>query len=88
MICLEMVGYACNEPGCQHYPFPLRFFGYPEKGNFIGIVGNLKSGNFTKALFDEFQNNHELPSRTSNVAAIFKDELILQKDYFNGRNRK
>jgi len=24
MICLEMVGYACYEPGCQHYPFPLQ----------------------------------------------------------------
>ena len=23
MICLEMVGYACYEPGCQKYPFPL-----------------------------------------------------------------
>jgi hypothetical protein len=23
MICLEMVGYTCNEPGCQSYPFPL-----------------------------------------------------------------
>jgi Zn-dependent M28 family amino/carboxypeptidase len=61
MICLEMVGYACYEPGCQHYPFPLGFFGYPKEGNYIGIVGNFKSGGFTKALFKEFQNNPELP---------------------------
>jgi hypothetical protein len=61
MICLEMVGYACHEPGCQHYPFPLGFFGYPKEGNYIGIVGNFKSGGFTKALFKAFQNNPELP---------------------------
>ena len=61
MICLEMVGYACYEPGCQHYPFPLGFFGYPEEGNYIGIVGNFKSGGFTKALFKAFQKNPELP---------------------------
>ena len=61
MICLEMVGYTCHEPGCQRYPFPLKFLGYPEKGNFIGIVGNLKSRDFTKAMVTEFQNNHELP---------------------------
>ncbi len=61
MICLEMVGYACYEPGCQRYPFPLGFFGYPKEGNFIGIVGNFKSGEFTQALFNAFQNNPELP---------------------------
>ena len=61
MICLEMVGYACYEPGCQDYPFPLGFFGYPKEGNYIGIVGNFKSGDFTKALFKAFQKNPELP---------------------------
>ncbi len=40
MICLEMVGYTCHDPGCQLYPFPLMFLGYPEQGDFIGIVGN------------------------------------------------
>jgi hypothetical protein len=61
MICLEMVGYACYEPGCQKYPFPLGFFNYPEAGNFIGIVGNFKSGEFIRALITEFQKNTELP---------------------------
>jgi hypothetical protein len=61
MICLEMVGYACYEPGCQNYPFPLGFFGYPKAGNFIGVVGNFKSSGFSKALITEFQKNIELP---------------------------
>jgi hypothetical protein len=61
MICLEMVGYTCSAKGCQHYPFPIMFFGYPKVGNFIGIVGNFKSARFTKALYEEFQKNRDLP---------------------------
>ena len=61
MICLEMVGYACREPGCQSYPFPLMFFGYPEEGNYIGIVGNFSSRVFTNSLFKTFRQNSNLP---------------------------
>jgi Zn-dependent M28 family amino/carboxypeptidase len=61
MICLEMVGYACREPGCQSYPFPLMFFGYPEEGNYIGIVGNFSSRTFTNSLFKAFRKNSNLP---------------------------
>ena len=62
MICLEMVGYTCYAPGCQKYPFPLRFFGYPKEGNFIGLVGNYKSREFTAAMLNAFQKNRELPA--------------------------
>ena len=61
MICLEMVGYACHEPGCQSYPFPLMFMDYPKEGNFIGIVSNFKSRGFAKNLVAQFQNNEDLP---------------------------
>jgi uncharacterized membrane-anchored protein YhcB (DUF1043 family) len=61
MICLEMVGYACREPGCQSYPFPLMFFGYPEQGDYIGIVGNFSSRTFTNSLFKAFRQNSNLP---------------------------
>lgn len=61
MICLEMVGYSCHYPGCQHYPLPLKFSGYPKEGNFIGIVGNFSSRGFTRSLFRSFQKNPELP---------------------------
>jgi len=44
MLSLEMIGYARAEMS-QHYPFPLMrtLGGYPRQGNFIGIVGNLRS---------------------------------------------
>jgi hypothetical protein len=67
MICLEMVGYACHDPGCQQYPFPLMFLGYPKKGNFIGIVGNRKSAKFAAELFAKFQKNPGLPVVKLNV---------------------
>lgn len=61
MICLEMVGYTCHQPGCQSYPFPLMFFGYPKEGNYIGIVGNFDSMAFTRSLFKAFRKNPNLP---------------------------
>jgi Zn-dependent M28 family amino/carboxypeptidase len=61
MICLEMVGYTCSEPGCQRYPFPLQFLGYPRTGDFIGIVGNMNSAAFTRSLRRSFQGNPNLP---------------------------
>jgi Zn-dependent M28 family amino/carboxypeptidase len=35
--------------------------GYPETGNFIGIVGNFKSRGFAKNLLAQFQKNENLP---------------------------
>jgi len=55
MICLEMVGYTCPKPGCQDYPFPLMFFGYPETGTFITIVGNWRSQPLTNSLAFAFR---------------------------------
>ena len=61
MLCLEMVGYTCYQKGCQDYPFPLMFMNYPKEGNFIGIVGNLKSTGLTSSLYRAFQKNRDLP---------------------------
>jgi Zn-dependent M28 family amino/carboxypeptidase len=61
MICLEMVGYSCHEPGCQDYPTPLKYLNYPETGEFISIVGNLGSGSLTRGLYRAFQKNPDLP---------------------------
>ena len=42
MISLEMLGYRDATPGSQKYPFPLQFF-YPNRGDFIALIGNLKT---------------------------------------------
>lgn len=62
MICLEMVGYYCEEPGCQNYPFPLMFMGYPKTGDFIGIVGNFASRRLTQSVKEAFRQNPNLPA--------------------------
>ena len=42
MISLEMVGYTDARPGSQQFPVGLGRF-YPDRGDFIGVVGNWKS---------------------------------------------
>jgi Zn-dependent M28 family amino/carboxypeptidase len=51
MISLEMIGYAGKHLK-QSYPFPLmRVLGrYPRTGDFIGIVGNIRTRRFVKAV--------------------------------------
>jgi Zn-dependent M28 family amino/carboxypeptidase len=40
MLSLEMLGYCNQAPGSQQYPPGLQYF-YPDRGNFIGFIGNL-----------------------------------------------
>lgn len=42
MLSLEMLGYCSSLPGSQQYPAGLEAF-YPDRGDFIGLIGNLKS---------------------------------------------
>ncbi|MCU0523831.1 MAG: M28 family peptidase [Elainella sp. Prado103] len=42
MLSLEMLGYCCQTAGSQQYPPGLRHF-YPDRGNFIGLIGNWRS---------------------------------------------
>lgn len=74
MICLEMVGYTCRSPGCQNYPWPLRFKNYPDRGDFIGIVGNGRSKGLVRAMETAFRKNPHLPVVT--LAVPFNGWLI------------
>jgi Zn-dependent M28 family amino/carboxypeptidase len=67
MICLEMVGYCCHQPGCQKFPFPLQFMGYPREGNFIAVVGNRRSRELTRNIAASFEDNPDLPVQTLTV---------------------
>lgn len=42
MISLEMLGYRDSRPNSQSYPPPLERF-YPERGDFIALIGNLRT---------------------------------------------
>jgi hypothetical protein len=70
MICLEMIGYFCDREGCQHYPFPLMSRVYPKTGNFISMVGNMRSKSFTERTAKYFKQGTDLPVVTLNAPAI------------------
>jgi aminopeptidase YwaD len=47
MISLEMVGYTDSRPGSQKYPTGLSWL-YPDRGNFIGVIGNWNSNSLLR----------------------------------------
>ncbi len=50
MISLEMLGYRDNNPGSQKYPPYMDPTQYPDRGDFIAIVGNEPSTDLTMAI--------------------------------------
>ena len=60
MLSLETIGYFSDKPGSQLYPNFLRWF-YPDRGNFIGIVGNLGSRKLVKKITRYFQEESDFP---------------------------
>ncbi len=49
-----------DKPHTQKYPPPLSFF-YPDRGNFIAIVGNLGSKNLVRAFTRNFMSSTDFP---------------------------
>jgi Zn-dependent M28 family amino/carboxypeptidase len=70
MICLEMIGYFCDRGGCQRYPFPFMNRMFPKAGNFISMVGNMRSKTFTERIAKSFRQGTDLPVVTLNAPAI------------------
>jgi Zn-dependent M28 family amino/carboxypeptidase len=61
MISLEMLGYYSDVPGSQKYPALLGLF-YPERGNFIGFVGNPESRTLLREAVRRFRETTKFPS--------------------------
>lgn len=70
MISLEMLGYYCDEKGCQNYPASLFKLFYPDRGNFISFVGNISSRQFTMAVKKAFTAVSRLPVESLNAPAL------------------
>ncbi|MFS8979719.1 M28 family peptidase [Cupriavidus necator] len=60
MLSLEMLGYYRDEPGTQRYPPLLRYF-YPERGNFIAFISNLRSLRHLRWIVDAFRTSSGFP---------------------------
>ena len=66
MISLEMVGYTDSRPGSQKYPLGLKAF-YPERGNFIGVIGNWNSASLLRRFARQMRQVRGLPVETLSV---------------------
>lgn len=61
MFSLETMGHFSDEPGSQKYPPPLSSF-YPDRGDFIGFVGNPASRALVRESIGTFRQNAQMPS--------------------------
>jgi len=48
MVSLEMIGCFSDEPGSQKFPMPALHMLYPDRGNFIAVIGDLTAGGAIK----------------------------------------
>lgn len=61
MISLETLGCYLDEPGTQKYPPPFGIF-YPDRGNFVAIVGNISSRKLVHRAVAIFRESCRFPS--------------------------
>jgi len=61
MFALETIGFYADGSGTQQYPFPLGSF-YPDRGDFIGFVGNLQSAALVRRSVRVFRETTAFPS--------------------------
>ncbi|WP_413171351.1 M28 family peptidase [Anabaena azotica] len=62
MLSLETMGYFSDQPGSQQYPFPIGLL-YPNQGNFISFIGNIKSSDLVKKTIGSFRRHVQFPSQ-------------------------
>jgi len=70
MICLEMIGFFSDREGSQHYPVPFFRWKFPTMGNYIAMVGNVRSKHFTESAAENFMKAVDLPVVTLNALPI------------------
>jgi Zn-dependent M28 family amino/carboxypeptidase len=61
MIALETLGYYSDERGSQKYPSPLFKLLFPDCGNFIGFVSNLRSRSVMRRAVRAFRAHTDFP---------------------------
>jgi hypothetical protein len=62
MLSLESIGTYSDEPGSQRYPLILSWF-YPDRGDFIAIVGHLGSRRLVHRVIADFRSHTAFPSQ-------------------------
>src|SRR6266540_4489876 len=67
MISLEMIGYFCDRPGSQGFPFAALKALYPTTGNFIVVAGRLRDARLVRRLKRSMQGDSNLPIYSINA---------------------
>ncbi|RMD46195.1 MAG: peptidase, M28 family protein [Aquificota bacterium] len=70
MICLEMIGYFSKKKNSQQYPLPIFKLFYPDKGNFIGVVGKLGQRKITEKIKKLLEKSSNIPVYSANLPSI------------------
>ncbi len=70
MICLEMIGFFRDDEGSQMYPLPFFKLKFPGRGDYISLVGNLRSKKFTEKIASDFRKGTDLPFMTLNAPSL------------------
>jgi len=58
-----MIGYYTDKDNSQEYPPFIGLF-YPNKGNYIALVGNFSSSNVVKQLKKNFKSSSQFPLKS------------------------
>lgn len=67
MLCLEMIGYFSDAPNSQDYPMPELKALYPNKGNFIAVVGTFDDISLLRRVKQAMIKANDLPLRSINA---------------------
>lgn len=70
MISLETIGYFSDTPHSQTYPSPGLGMLYPNVGNFIGFVSNVKSRALLRRVITSFRKHAKIPSEGASLPAF------------------
>jgi Zn-dependent M28 family amino/carboxypeptidase len=67
MLCLEMIGYFSDQASSQKYPVPGMGLIYPDKGNFIAVVGRFGDFSLTRRVKAAMTAATDLPVSSINA---------------------
>jgi Zn-dependent M28 family amino/carboxypeptidase len=69
MLALETIGYYSDLAGSQSYPLGFDP-GYPDRGDFLGFVSDLRSAELLRRVLKVFRDNASLPSEGGAAPAL------------------
>lgn len=81
-VILDMVGYACYEPGCQTYPSGLPQAGLPSQGDFIGVIGDAAHPDLLATFVTEIEDETTAPTFKAVTLPVPIGSLPFMPDFF------